>query len=222
MGQLQADTMGAAGCGTNTDGEPSIHVSKDNLVGIGSERGLGNGSDFWSGTQVGGTTAANACALTYDGQPNAVGFGASGGDSTWRSLRSRTATGTYSVYVASLNLASVNVATCEDDGKTFEPGARRRRPARRRPRVDRGLRPVTALLTYHDIVTDNIDVLRSDDGGKTFVADLPGDRRHRLQGSSINQLGNIVIDHHNTAGAAAGSSGPTRATSPRATPTDRR
>src|SRR5437763_9295767 len=48
VGQLQAQTVGAAGCGTNDDGEPSIHVSKDNLVGLGSERGLGNGSDFWS------------------------------------------------------------------------------------------------------------------------------------------------------------------------------
>ena len=81
VGQLQAQTVGASGCGTNTAGEPSIHVSKDNLVGLASERGVGNGTDFWSGTQVGGTAAVNACALTYDGQPNAVaGLGASGGD----------------------------------------------------------------------------------------------------------------------------------------------
>src|SRR5947209_15173587 len=81
VGQLQAQTVGASGCGTNDAGEPAIHVSKDNLVGLGSERGLGGGSEFWSGTQVGGTSGASACALTYDGQPNAVaGFGASGGD----------------------------------------------------------------------------------------------------------------------------------------------
>src|SRR3954465_9211883 len=81
VGQLQAQTVGAAGCGTNDAGEPTIHVSKDNLVGLGSERGIGNGSEFWSGTQVGGSTAASACGLTYDGQPNGVaGFGASGGD----------------------------------------------------------------------------------------------------------------------------------------------
>src|SRR5205823_1121194 len=64
VGQPQADAVGAAGCGTNPDGEPSIHVSKANLVGLASERGLGNGSDFWGGTQVGGTTAAGACSLT--------------------------------------------------------------------------------------------------------------------------------------------------------------
>src|SRR5438270_2015128 len=121
VGQPQAQTVGASGCGTNTAGEPSIHVSKDNLVGLASERGVGNGTDFWSGTQVGGTSAANACALTYDGQPNAVsGFGASGGDVDEAIAPVKdTATGTYRIYVASLNLASINVATSEDNGKTF-------------------------------------------------------------------------------------------------------
>ena len=40
VGQLQADTVGASGCGTNTSGEPSIHVSKDNLVGSTGADGL--------------------------------------------------------------------------------------------------------------------------------------------------------------------------------------
>ena len=205
VGQLQAQTVGASGCGTNTAGEPSIHVSKDNLVGLASERGVGNGTDFWSGTQVGGTAAANACALTYDGQPNAVaGFGASGGDVDEAIAPVKDpATGTYRIYVASLNLASVNVATSEDNAKTFSqvpvvgglPGDDREWIA--------AYGPSTALLTYHDIVTDNIDVLRSDDGGKTFV------QRSRAiddtdPNSSFNELGNIVIDHNNTAGAAPG------------------
>jgi len=204
-GQLQAQTVGASGCGTNDAGEPSIHVSKDNLVGLGSERGLGGGSEFWSGTQVGGTSAASACGLTYDGQPNAVaGFGASGGDvDTAFAPVKDPATGTYRIYVASLNLASVNVATSTDNGKTFSqvpvvgglPGDDREWIAANGPS--------TALLTYHDVATDNIDVLRSDDGGQTFVqtSRVIPDSDYK---SGFNQHGNIVIDHDNTAGAAPG------------------
>src|SRR5947209_7335621 len=199
VGQLQAQTVGASGCGTNTAGEPSIHVSKDNLVGLASERGVGNGTDFWSGTQVGGTAAANACALTYDGQPNAVaGFGASGGDVDEAIAPVKDpATGTYRIYVASLNLASVNVATSEDNGKTFSqvpvvgglPGDDREWIA--------ASGPATALLTYHDVSTNNIDVLRSDDGGSSFVQAsraIP-DSDYK---AGANELGNIVIDHNNT------------------------
>src|SRR3954451_18505351 len=80
FGEMQSQTVGAAGCGTNTTGEPSLHVSKDNLVGLGSEEGVGSGSDFWREKQVGGA-GANNCDLTYSGQPNATSHaGASGGD----------------------------------------------------------------------------------------------------------------------------------------------
>src|SRR5690349_18470357 len=47
FGQLQAGAVGATGCGTNTDGEPAIHVSRAGNVFLGSERGLGGGSDLW-------------------------------------------------------------------------------------------------------------------------------------------------------------------------------
>ena len=204
-GQLQAQTVGAPGCGTNIAGEPAIHVSKDNLVALGSEDGLGGGSEFWSGTQVGGSAAATACQLTYDGQPNAVaGFGASGGDVDVAIAPVKDpSTGTYRIYVSSLNLASVNVATSVDNGKTFSqvpvvgglPGDDREWIA--------ASGPSTALLTYHDITTNNIDVLRSDDGGNTFVETsraIP-DSDYK---SGANELGNIVIDHNNTAGAAPG------------------
>ena len=205
VGQLQAQTVGAAGCGTNDAGEPAVHVSKDSLVGLGSERGLGGGSEFWSGTQVGGTTAANGCRLTYDGQPNAIAdIGASGGDvDTAFAPVKDPATGTYRIYVASLNLASVNVATSTDNGKSFTqvpvvgglPGDDREWIAANGPS--------TALLSYHDIASDNIDVLRSDDGGQSFVqtSRVIPDSNYK---SGFNQHGNLVIDHVNTAGAAPG------------------
>src|SRR4051794_4653166 len=59
-GQLQDQTVGGSGCGTNTDGEPSVHVSKANLVEVGSEQGIGGGSELWRATQPGGSSAG-AC-----------------------------------------------------------------------------------------------------------------------------------------------------------------
>src|SRR3954447_14514069 len=120
-GQLQAKTPGAAGCGVNNAAEPSIHVNRAGLVAVASENGLGGGSEFWSGTQSGGSTAAAPRALPYDGQPNAFGhLGASGGDVDVAIAPVRdAATHHYRIYTASLNLASVNVATSVDDGKSW-------------------------------------------------------------------------------------------------------
>jgi len=205
VGQLQATTPGRPGCGQNQAAEPSIHVSKSNLVALGSENGLGNGSEFWSAHQVGGTRNASACRPTYDGQPNAFGhLGLSGGDVDVAIAPVKdTTSNTYRIYVASLNLASVNVATSTDDGKSFNQVP----VVEGLPLDDRewiaAYGAQTALLTYHDIVTDNIDVLRSDDGGNSFFEEsraIPdGDYR-----ASNNQHGNIVIDHRNTVGAASG------------------
>src|SRR5919198_4937603 len=61
LGQPQADTVGATGCGTNTDGEPAIHVSRANDVFLGSERGLGGGSDAWRALGGVGGPGADAC-----------------------------------------------------------------------------------------------------------------------------------------------------------------
>jgi hypothetical protein len=200
-GEMQSQTVGASGCGTNTAGEPSLHVSKDNLVGLGSEEGVGSGSEFWRATQAGGSTSASACGLTYSGQPNAVSdVGASGGDIDTAFAPVKDTAGTYRIYVASLNLASVNVATSTDNGATFTQTP-----------VQAGL-PVddrewiaaygadTSLLSYHDIGTDNIDVLRSDNGGQVYTQEsrvIP-DTDYK---ANNNELGNLVIDHnHPTAG----------------------
>src|SRR5919206_4467316 len=80
FGQPQATTVGATGCGTNPDGEPAIHVSRANDVFLGSERGVGGGSDLWRALGGLGGPGASACSQAeYRGQPNAVvdGIGAS-------------------------------------------------------------------------------------------------------------------------------------------------
>lgn len=80
-GQLQAQTVGSAGCGTNAAGEPAIHVSRAGNVFLGSENGLGGGSELWRGLGATGGSTASGCSLEFRGSPNSVtGVGASGGD----------------------------------------------------------------------------------------------------------------------------------------------
>jgi hypothetical protein len=196
-GQLQASLVGASGCGTNNAGEPAIHVSRANNVFLGSENGLGGGSQLWRGLGALGGTGASGCSLEYRGQPNAVaGFGASGGDIDVAIASAPNTSGNYNLYVASLNLGSVNVATSTDNGTTFS-----QTPVQAGVPVDdrefvAAFGAQTALLSYHDVATTNIDVLRSDNGGTTFTqastAIPAGDYK-----ASANELGNIVVDHRN-------------------------
>jgi hypothetical protein len=206
FGQPQADTVGATGCGANLDGEPAIHVSRANDVFLGSERGVGGGSDAWRALGGLGGPGANACSQAeYRGQPNAVaGVGASGGDIDVAIAPDPNPAGNDNVYVSSLNLASVNVATSADRGTTFSQTP----VVAGLPLDDRewiaAYGASTALLSYHDIATDNIDVLRSDDSGATFVQTaraIPDGDYKALN----NELGNLVIDHRNApAGGAPG------------------
>ena len=204
FGQVSSATVGSSGCGSNQDGEPTAHVSAANNVFVGSERGLGGGSDAWRGLgQVGGS-AAQACAIQYAGQPNAVaGLGASGGDidSAWASAPG--VSGNYTLYVASLNLGSVAVAHSTDNGATFTnvpvqgglPGDDREWIA--------AYGSATSLLSFHDIATSEIDILRSDNGGASY-AQISQAIPVTDYKATNNELGNIGIDRRNTAGATAG------------------
>jgi hypothetical protein len=197
VGQLQSQTVGATGCGTNIAGEPSIHVSRANNVFLGSENGLGGGSELWRGLGQLGGNGAPACALEYRGQPNAVqGVGASGGDIDIAIASAQNPNGKYNLYVASLNLASVNVATSQDDATTFTQVP----VVEGIPVDDRewiaAFGAGTALLSYHDIATNDIDILRSDDAGQTFVQESQAIPATDYRASN-NELGNLVIDHRN-------------------------
>ncbi|MGB9185634.1 MAG: sialidase family protein [Solirubrobacteraceae bacterium] len=203
-GQMQSTTVGAPGCGTNAAGEPAIHVSRANNVFLGSELGLGGGSVLWRGLGAVGGTGASGCGLEFRGQPNAVsGVGASGGDIDVAIASAKNATGNYNVYVSSLNLASVNVATSTDNGTTFsqipvQAGL---------PLDDRewiaAFGANTSLLSYHDIATNNIDVLRSDTGGGPYTqtSRVIPDTDYKAQN---NELGNLVIDHRNLPNTTGG------------------
>ena len=197
-GQLQSATVGATGCGTNAAGEPAIHVSRANNVFLGSELGVGGGSELWRGLGAIGGTGASGCGLEYRGQPNSVtgGLGASGGDIDLANASTVNSAGNYNLYVASLNLGSVNVAHSTDNGTTFS-----QTPVQAGLPIDdrewiAAFGASTALLTYHDIATNNIDVLTSTNGGQTFThtSRVIPDTDYK---ASANELGNIVIDHDN-------------------------
>jgi hypothetical protein len=178
-------------------GEPAIHVSRTNSVFLGSELGVGSGSEFWRGLGAIGGAGASACGLQYRGQPNGVsGVGASGGDIDIAIANAKNTSGNYNVYVSSLNLGSVNVATSTDNGTTFSQS-----PVQAGlPLDDRewiaAFGAGTSLLTYHDIATNDIDVLRSDNAGQTYteISQVIPETDYK---ASSNEIGNIVIDHRN-------------------------
>lgn len=197
-GQLQSSTVGAKGCGANAAGEPAIHVSRTNNVFLGSELGVGSGSQLWRGLGALGGNGASGCGLEFRGSPNSVvsGVGASGGDIDVAIASAKNGSGNYNVYVSSLNLASVNVATSTDNGTTFS-----QTPVQGGLPVDdrewiAAFGPQTSLLSYHDIATNDIDVLRSDNGGQLYtqIAQVIPETDYKAQ---TNELGNLVIDHRN-------------------------
>ncbi len=197
-GQLQSALVGATGCGTNSAGEPAIHVSRANNVFLGSELGLGGGSELWRGLGAVGGATASGCGLEYRGQPNAVagGLGASGGDIDLANASATNSSGNYNLYVASLNLGSVNVATSTNNGTSFSDV-----PVQAGLPVDdrewiAAFGASTSLLTFHDIATNDIDVLKSTNGGQTYtqVSQAIPETDYK---AGANEIGNIVIDHDN-------------------------
>jgi hypothetical protein len=203
FGQLQSATVGAKGCGTNAAGEPAIHVSRANNVFLGSELGVGSGSQFWRGLGAIGGAGASGCGLEFRGSPNSVtpGVGASGGDIDVAIANAKNASGNYNVYVSSLNLGSINVASSTDNGTTFSQV-----PVQAGIPVDdrewiAAFGANTSLLTYHDIATNDIDVLRSDTGGGPYtqISQVIPETDYKAQN---NELGNIVIDHRNVPAGA--------------------
>jgi hypothetical protein len=151
-----------------------------------------------------GGSGASGCGLEFRGQPNAVsGVGASGGDIDVAIASAKNSSGNYNVYVASLNLGSVNVATSTDNATTFtQTPVQAGLPLDDREWIA-AFGAATSLLTYHDIATNNIDVLRSDNGGTLYtqIARVIPETDYKAQN---NELGNLVIDHRNLPNTTGG------------------
>lgn len=146
-------------------GEPQIVSDPLGNFFIGSEYGLGGGTGFWGSTN-GGTS------YKYGGLANSLVNGspaqAGGGDVAMAVATAKNSSGLYNIYTASLSLANIDVSTSADGGRTFTTNF----ASSNVPIDDREWIAAsganTVYLSYHDISTDNIDVERSDDAGKSW------------------------------------------------------
>ncbi|GHO63906.1 hypothetical protein KSC_027980 [Ktedonobacter sp. SOSP1-52] len=181
---------GGASC-TNNAAEPQIRADMAGHFYASSENGLGAGTQAWRSTDSGRHYTALA-------SPNAVSQGApvapGGGDTDLATAPAKNGSGNYTVYVASLNLANIDVSTSMDAGKTWKlnptsatvPGDDREWIA-----ADQASK---VCISYHDVATFNIDVNCSYDAGTTFTQlGEAFDPTHAFLAQN-NAIGNLVID----------------------------
>ena len=181
---------------TNTAAEPAIRADKSGHFYASSENGLGAGTDAWKGSN-------NGLHYTALQSPNAAsnsnnsGFAPGGGDTDLAVAPAKNPQGNYNVYVASLNLANVDVSTSMDKGQTWSlnptsatiPGDDREWIA-----ADRAS---TVCISYHDVATFNIDVDCSFDAGTTFTQLGEAFDTNHAWLAQNNEIGNLVIDPSN-------------------------
>src|SRR5436190_1185568 len=157
---------GSSAC-TNGAAEPAIRADNTGTFYVSSELGLTAGTLAWKSTDGG----LHYTALESPNQLSqaAGGVGPGGGDTDLSTAPDANANGIHNVYVASLSLANVTVSTSQDGGKTWSknvlsatiPGDDREWIA-----ADQASK---VCISYHDIVTFNIDVNCSFDAGATFT-----------------------------------------------------
>ncbi|HEX6481653.1 MAG TPA: hypothetical protein VF043_22655 [Ktedonobacteraceae bacterium] len=178
---------------TNTAAEPAIRADLMGNFYASSENGLGAGTDAWRGS----TDGLRYTALQ---SPNAVsssnnsGFAPGGGDTDLAVAPIKNANGNYNVYVASLNLANVDVSTSMNKGQTWSlnptsatiPGDDREWIA-----ADMASK---VCISYHDVATFNIDVNCSFDAGTTFTQLGEAFDTNHTWLAQNNSTGNLVID----------------------------
>src|ERR1700738_1263890 len=98
--------------------EPAIRADNAGNFYASSENGLGAGTDAFKSTN-GGKNYTTLPSPNSASKSNNTGFAPGGGDTDLSTAPVKNAKGIYNVYVASLNLANVDVSTSTDGGKTF-------------------------------------------------------------------------------------------------------
>ena len=178
---------------TNYAAEPAIRADKAGNFYASSEHGLGGGTDAWKSSDGGRhyTTLVSPNAVS---KTNNTGFAPGGGDTDLAVAPAKNASGFYNVYVSSLTLANVDVSTSMDGGNTWalNPiGASI--PVDDRPWIAAD-QATKVCISYHDIVTFNIDVNCSFNAGLMFTQ--LGDAIDSSHAFLINnnQIGNLMID----------------------------
>jgi hypothetical protein len=177
----------------NTAVEPQIRADGDGAFYVSSENGFAEGTiaakSIDRGRHYASLPSPNAVSETEE-----LGFAPGGGDTDVAIAPEKNANGFYNVYVASLTLAEIDVSTSTDGGASW----RLNPTAARVPGDDRewiaadGASKV--CISYHDLVTFNVNVDCSDDAGATFTQHASAiDAKHAFLLQN-NQIGNLAID----------------------------
>src|SRR5438132_832819 len=178
---------------TNYAAEPAIRADPAGNFYASSEHGLGGGTDAWRSSD-GGQHYVTLVSPNAVSQSNNTGFAPGGGDTDLAIAPVKNSAGNYNVYVASLNLANVDVSTSTDQGNTWTLNP----TSATIPVDDREWiaadQSSKVCISYHDIATFNIDVNCSFDAGTTFtqLGDAI-DTSHAYQINN-NEIGNLAID----------------------------
>jgi hypothetical protein len=182
---------GSAGC-TNGAAEPMIRADATGTFYVSSELGVGSGTLAWKSTDGG----LHYTALDSPNQLSQAlgGLGPGGGDTDLGTAPEANASGFNNLYVASLSLANVTVSTSQDGGTTWSKNV----TSATIPGDDREWiaadQATKVCISYHDVVTFNIDVNCSFDAGAHFTqVGSAIDVAHAFL-IDDNEIGNLAID----------------------------
>ena len=185
------DCPGPSGC-TNGAAEPAIRADATGTFYVSSELGLSAGTLAWKSTDGG----LHYTALVSPNQLSqaAGGLATGGGDTDLGVAPQANASGVHNVYVASLSLANVTVSASQDGGQSWSKNIL----SATIPLDDREWiaadQASKVCISYHDIVTFNIDVNCSFDAGATFTqVGSAIDVAHAFL-LEDNEIGNLAID----------------------------
>src|SRR5437879_12010349 len=185
---------GSSAC-TNGAAEPAIRADATGSVYGSAELGLSAGALAWKSTDGG----LHYTALQSPNQISQAfgGLAPGGGDTDLGVAPQANASGINNVYVASLSLANVTVSTSQDGGKTWNKNVLSATIGGDDREWIAADQATKVCISYHDIVTFNIDVNCSFDAGATFTQlGSAIDLAHAFL-IDDNEIGNLTIDPRN-------------------------
>lgn len=178
---------------SNPAAEPAIRADGSGIFYAASENSVGNGTEAWRSLDSGHHYTAIA-SPDQGSSSNSSGFAPGGGDVDMATATAKNSSHHYNVYVASLYLANISVATSANNGKTWSlnpVGADVGGADDREWIAADGASKV--CVSYHD-GPQNIDVNCSTDAGATFTQVASAIDSNHLFQVGENEIGNLAID----------------------------
>ncbi len=175
--------------------EPQIRYDRAGNLYASAEHGTGGGTSAFKSTDGGlhYTTLPSPNSVSAAGNQ----FSPAGGDTDLATAPAKNNGALYNVYVASLDLANIVVSTSKDGGNTWSinPASATVSGDDREWIAADGASKV--CISYHDVLTFNLDVNCSDDAGTTFTQLGDAFDAKHLFLLQNNGSGNLAIDPRN-------------------------